>query len=94
MRRGAGAALVARIERAPDQVVWIYAQQNTVNGIHAARFVRVGFADGSIDGLNVQGEMGALAAMALLARIAPRATLGYSDDNERLFRHAPAALLA
>lgn len=91
--RARGAAFVRVLRDRSGDVVWVYGQQfRTRYGANRGTYVNLGLRSGSevmIATANVSSE----ALILEIARLVPRATLGYSEEKRASFRRSPQSLL-
>jgi hypothetical protein len=96
------APLFEVLERVPESVVWVYARTERathttqlgtrMRSTHVYTTVWMAMQDGSLEWLIVPSMAAGDAVVAHVARCAPTATVGYSQDCERQFRENPASL--
>ncbi|MFO0758732.1 MAG: hypothetical protein U0359_19735 [Byssovorax sp.] len=77
----------------PEQVVWAHVEIQKTNGVHSASSLKLYTETGESLAVPVPPTTeGAARALAVMKELAPRATLGFSPENEALFAKDPAAL--
>lgn len=83
--------VIRTLKESPQTIVWGYVQKNFHNGAHAGSFFGIGLESG-------KAHMGPIPigkeqeATDVIAMVAPRATLGFSQENVALFKANPAAM--
>lgn len=75
-----------------NEVVWVHAQRQFVNGVHSQTFINVGLASGKTKGLAIGPKTDPTPLLGRLQASLPRATYGYSPELQAQFKKNPASL--
>ena len=84
-------AIMALRNRRAD-VVWVYVLRHTVNGVHANSYLHIALVDGRSYALAIGKDEDEM--LALVRRLVPRATAGYSPELAARFKRDPRSMLS